>query len=75
MLPQFLYVYYFSFWYILFLVHVLSKQKRAMHRGMRNPRCYDANLIELNDYLDVFSGAKISDKICVTDLNDFYLTV
>ena len=51
---------------------MISKQKRAMHRGMRKPICYDAHLIELNDYLDVFSGAKISDKICVTDLNNFF---
>ena len=38
-------------------VNWLSKQKRALSRGTRKPRCpkvrrYSDNLIDLNDYLD-----------------------
>ena len=31
-------------------------------------RRYDACLIDLNEYLDVFPGSKASEKICVTEL-------
>ena len=50
-----------------FPVNSLSKQKCAMHRGIRNPRGfklrqYVAHLIDLNKYFYFFPGAKISGK-------------
>ena len=56
-------------------VNVLPKQKHAMLHGMSKPRglkvgCYAACLVEINEYLAIFHWAKISDRICVTELND-----
>ena len=53
-------------------VNLLSKQKRAMRRGMEKPRYlkvrrYAAQLIDLNEYLDLFPGDKLSEKIGVND--------
>ena len=50
-----------------FPVNALSKQKRAMRRGMSkscilNVRCYTACMIDINEYLAVFPGAKASEK-------------
>ena len=55
----------------------LSKKKRAMRRGTRNPhglkvRHYMDNLIDLNEYLDLLTGANITDKMVMTELNDFF---
>ena len=52
----------------LFPVDFLLKQKRAMRRGTRKPRGsilkrYAACLIEVNEYLDLFPGAKLSEKL------------
>ena len=49
-------------------VNLLSKQKRVMRHGMRNTQIlkvpqYADRLIDLNEYLDLFPGAKLSDKI------------
>ena len=49
-------------------------QKKAMRRRMKKLRVfklrrYSGRLINLRDYLAVFHGAKISDKICITELN------
>ena len=49
-----------------------------MRRRMRSPRSlkvsfYAAQLIGLNEYLDVFPGEKMSDKICMTELNEIML--
>ena len=65
------------FIYVIFPVNALSKQKRAMRRGMRNlcgpkTRYYAACIIDLNDYLDIFHGAKASDNICETELNEIF---
>ena len=51
----------------LFPVNVLSKQKRTMRHGMRKPRglklrCYVYCMIDIDNYLDVFTGAKASDN-------------
>ena len=59
-------------------VNVLSKQKRAMSRGMRKPRglkvrWYVNNLIELNGYLAVLPEANTSDRIFMTELNKILL--
>ena len=48
-----------------------------MHRGMSKPcilkvGCYAAFMMDLNEYLAVFPGAKESGKICVTELNGFF---
>ena len=58
-------------------VNFLSKQKRAMRRGMKTPcslkaRHYAARLIDLNEYLDSFPGATLADKIGVTELDDLF---
>ena len=49
-----------------------------MRRGIRNPiklkvRRYAARLIYINDYLAAFPGAKESEKIGETDLNEILL--
>ena len=59
-------------------VNALPKQKCAMRRGIRNPiklkvRRYAARLIYINDYLAAFPGAKESEKIGETDLNEILL--
>ena len=59
----------------LFPVNVLSKQKRTICRGMRKPhklkmRLYAAFLIDINTYLDVFTGVKANAEICETELNE-----
>ena len=51
-----------------FPVNALSKKRRAMRRRMRKSRGlkvrrYITCLVDINDYLDVLPGAKISDKI------------
>ena len=43
-------------------------------RGLK-VRGYAARLVGLNEYLTVLPGANISDKIFVTELNDFFQTV
>ena len=58
----------------MFPVNVLSKQKRAIRRGMRKShglkvRHYAAILIDLYKYLDVLPGSKASENNCVTVLN------
>ena len=58
-----------------FPVNVLSKQKHDMHHRMRDPLGlkvihYAAHLVDLNDYLAMFHGENISDKNCVTELNE-----
>ena len=60
------------------LLSFLANQKRAMRRGISNPRRltvrhYVARLVYLNDYLVYFPGAKLTEKIGVTELNDFFL--
>ena len=55
-------------------VNILSKQNHVMCRGMGKSRrlkvrCYTAHLIDLNEYLAEFPGAKASDKIGETELN------
>ena len=56
-------------------VNVLSKQRRAMCRGTRNPlglkvRKYTAHMIKINEYLDVLHGEKAIDKICEMEFNE-----
>ena len=51
-----------------FPVYALPKQKRAVHRKMRNPhglkvRIYAACLFDLIKYLDVLPGEKASEKL------------
>ena len=48
--------------------------------GMKNPRSlkvvlYASHLTYLKKCLSFFSGSKISDKICVMDLNDFFYSM
>ena len=48
-----------------------------MRCGMRKPRGlksrrYGACLIDLNEYLPVFPGAKAGEKNCVTELNELF---
>ena len=48
-------------------VNFLSKQKGVMRRRTRKPRglkvrLYAARLININDYLDSFPGATLSEK-------------
>ena len=49
-------------------VLLLSKQKRAMRRGMRKPcslkvRHYAAHLIDLNEYSYLLPGDTLSEKL------------
>ena len=58
-----------------FFVNALSEQKRAICNRMSKPRelkvrCYTAIIIDLNNYLDVLPGAKASDKIGETEINE-----
>ena len=58
-----------------FPVNFLSKQKRAMRRGMRKPRSlkvgrYAVRLIELNEYLDFFPAGTLYEKIRLNELNE-----
>ena len=51
-----------------------------MCRCMKKPhslkvRQYAARLIDLNEYLDSFPGATMTDKIGVTELNDISLKI
>ena len=51
-----------------------------MRRIMRNPhglkvRCYAAHLIDLNEYLALFPGVNLTDKIGMTDLNGVLLNI
>ena len=59
---------YLGFRNVLSTINVLSKQKRVMCCGTRNPRklrviCYAARLIDLDEYLETFPGLKESGKI------------
>ena len=59
-------------------VNSLSKQKRAMRRGMKKScaltvRRYVARLIDIDEYLASFPGATLNDTICVTELNEILL--
>ena len=56
----------------------LSQQKLLMRRGMRKThnlklRCYAACMIDIDEYLYAFQGAKASDKIGETELNEILL--
>ena len=61
-----------------FPVYVMSKQKCAMCRGMRN-QCgskvihYDACMIDINKYLAVFPGSKESGGFFEAELNEMFL--
>ena len=49
-----------------------------MRCGINKPRelkvrCYTARVIDINDYLDVFPGAKVCDKIGDTEINEIIL--
>ena len=51
-----------------------------MCRGINNPlrlklRSYADRLIYLNEYLDFFPGAKMTDKIGLTELNEILLNI
>ena len=46
-----------------------------MRPGTRKPRrlkvrCYTDHLIDLNEYLDMFPGPNMTDKIGLTEIND-----
>ena len=61
-------------------MNFLSKQKRVMRFGMRNPcglkvRRYAACFIDINEYLDFSPGATLSDKIGLTELNQKNLNI
>ena len=48
-----------------------------MHRRSRKPRGlkvrrYVTRLIEINKYLAMLTGEKISENICVTDMNESF---
>ena len=56
----------------------LLKQKREMCCGTRNlhglkVRQYTDRLIDLNKYLNLLPMAALSDKVGVTELNNFFL--
>ena len=58
-----------------FHFHALSKQKCAMHRGMRKPhglkvRRYVARLIDLKEYLASLPGKNLTLKIGIMELNE-----
>ena len=55
-------------------VNSLLNKNRAVHRGTRKPRGlkvgrYVDCLIDINEYLALFLGEIITDKIGITDLN------
>ena len=59
-------------------VNLIPKKKRAMRLGMKKPRSltvrhYAARLIYLNEYLESFSGATLTDKIGVTEQDEILL--
>ena len=61
-----------------FPVNVMSKQKCTMRHGIRKTcalkvRFYAYCFVDLNEYLAVLLGAKISNKIWVTKLNEIAL--
>ena len=61
-------------------VNSLSKQNRAVCRAMKKPRGlkvrhYVACLVDLNEYLALFPGDNLSDKIGITKLNKFLLNI
>ena len=65
---------------VFFLVNSLSKQNRAMRRCMKKPhslklRQYDVCLFDLNEYLDSFPGATMSDNMGVTELITILLKI
>ena len=61
-----------------FPISALSKKNHALRHGMRNPiklkiRRYAAHLIELNEYLNIFPGSNMNNKIGGTELNEILL--
>ena len=62
----------------LFTVNVLSRKNRSMRHGMRNlrklkVRFYAVQMIDLNEYLAAFPGAKSGENIGETELNETIL--
>ena len=57
------------FRYIVFFpIGPLSKQKRVVRCGTRKPhglkvRHYEDHIIELNEYLDIFPGEEVNEKV------------
>ena len=63
-----------------FSVNFVSKKNCAIRCRMRKPRGlkvrqYAAHLIDLNEYLVLFPGAKLNDRILIMDLNVFFKIV
>ena len=63
-----------------FLLMSSQKEEKVMRRGMRKPcklkvRRYAAHMIKINEYLDVFLGAKASEKVGDTELNEILLNI
>ena len=61
-----------------FPVDALSKQKRAMLQGMKNPcglkvRFYAAHMIDCNKCLALVNWEKASDNTCESELNEILL--
>ena len=61
-------------------VNSLSNQERVMRRGMSNQcvlkvRQYQACLINLNKYLYLFTGSKLTGKIGMTEINEILLNI
>ena len=58
-------------------VNFISKQKRAIPRGIKNAqskvRHYAERLIDMNEHLASFPGETLDNKICVTELNKIIL--
>ena len=55
-----------------FTVNAMYKQHHTMRHGIIQPRTL-LWLVDLNEYLAVFPGAKISDKMFMTELNEILL--
>ena len=54
-----------------------QKQKHVIRHGIRNPielklRRYTDRLVDPNEYMSAFPVSKASDKVCETELNEFY---
>ena len=61
-------------------LNALLKQNHAMHRRMRKScgfkvRGYFDRVIDIDKYLDVLPGAKASDKIFETGLNEIVFNI
>ena len=64
----------------IFLINVLSNQKRAMRRAMRKPwdfpiKLFNNRLTELNNYLPLFPGARSAKTMPPEELNKILLHV